>query len=61
MNDIFKLIENIITEIGMQDCFYYGIDCNGNNYYTAETNTYEMDGFKKPPDNDLKNRQIMTS
>ena len=52
MNDIFKLIENIITEIGMQDCFYYGIDCNGNNYYTAETNTYEMDGFKKPPDND---------
>ena len=36
----------------MQDCFYYGIDCNGNNYYTAETNTYEMDGFKKPPDND---------
>ena len=52
MNDIFKLIENIITEIGMQDCFYYGIDCNGNNYYTAETNSYEMDGFKKPPDND---------
>ena len=52
MNDIFKLIENIITEIGMQDYFYYGIDCNGNNYYTAETNTYEMDGFKKPPDND---------
>ena len=52
MNDIFKLIENIITEIGMQDCFYYGIDCNGNNYYTAETNSHEMDGFKKPPDND---------
>ena len=52
MNDIFKLIENIISEIGMADCFYYGIDCNGNNYYNQETNTYEMDGFKKPPDND---------
>ena len=52
MNDIFKLIENIISEIGMSDCFYYGIDCNGNNYYNQETNTYEMDGFKKPPDND---------
>ena len=52
MNDIFKLIENIISEINMPECFYYGIDCNGNNYYMAETNTYEMDGFKKPPDND---------
>jgi len=52
MNDIIKLMENIITEIGMADSFYYGIDCNGNNYYSAETNTYEMDGFKKPPDNE---------
>ena len=34
------------------DTFYYGIDCNGNNYYNAEKKTYEMDGFKKPPDND---------
>ena len=52
MNDIFKLMENMISEIGMADSFYFGIDCNGNNYYTAESNTYEMDGFKKPPDND---------
>ena len=52
MNDIMKLIENIISEIGMADCFYYGIDCNGNNFYNQESNTYEMDGFKKPPDND---------
>ena len=52
MNDIFKLMENIITEIGIADSFYYGIDCNGNNFYTQESNTYEMDGFKKPPDND---------
>ena len=52
MNDIMKLMENIITECGGGDNFYYGIDCNGNNYYNAETKTYEMDGFKKPPDND---------
>ena len=52
MNDIIKLMENIITECGGGDNFYYGIDCNGNNYYTAETKTYEMDGFKKPPDNE---------
>jgi enolase len=52
MNDIIKLLENIINEIGMADSFYFGIDCNGNNYYNQETNTYEMDGFKKPPDND---------
>ena len=51
MNDIIKLMENIITECG-GDNFYYGIDCNGNNYYTPDTNTYEMDGFKKPPDNE---------
>ena len=52
MNDIFKLMENIIAEMGIADCFYFGIDCNGNNFYSQETNTYEMDGFKKPPDND---------
>ena len=52
MNDIIKLLENIINEIGMADSFYFGIDCNGNNYYNQESNTYEMDGFKKPPDND---------
>ena len=52
MNDIMKLMENIIAECGGGDSFYYGIDCNGNNYYSAETNTYEMDGFKKPPDNE---------
>ena len=52
MNDIIKLMESIITECGGGDNFYYGIDCNGNNYYSAETNTYEMDGFKKPPDNE---------
>ena len=52
MNDVIKLMENIIAECGGGDTFYYGIDCNGNNYYTAETNTYEMDGFKKPPDNE---------
>ena len=52
MNDIMKLMENIIAECGGGDNFYYGIDCNGNNYYSAETNTYEMDGFKKPPDNE---------
>ena len=52
MNDIFKLMENIITECGDGDNLYYGIDCNGNNYYNSETNTYEMDGFKKPPDNE---------
>ena len=51
MNDVIKLIENIINELG-SDNFYYGIDCNGNNYYTSESNTYEMDGFKKPPDNE---------
>ena len=48
MNDIFKLMENIIAETGIADCFYFGIDCNGNNFYSQETNTYEMDGFKKP-------------
>jgi len=52
MNDIIKLMENIIIDCGGGDNFYYGIDCNGDNYYSAETNTYEMDGFKKPPDND---------
>ncbi len=52
MNDIIKLMENIISEIGIADSFYYGIDCNGNNFYNQESNTYEMDGFKKPPDND---------
>ena len=52
MNDIIKLMENIIAECGGGDYLYYGIDCNGNNYYSAETNTYEMDGFKKPPDNE---------
>ena len=52
MNDIIKLMENIITEIGVSDSFYYGIDCNGDNFYSPDTNTYEMDGFKKPPDNE---------
>ena len=51
MNDLIKLMENIINELGPEN-YYYGIDCNGNNYYTQESNTYEMDGFKKPPDND---------
>ena len=50
-NDIIKLIENVIAECGGNN-LYYGIDCNGNNYYTAETQTYEMDGFKKPHDNE---------
>ena len=52
MNDILKLIENIIVEIGVSENFYIGIDCNGDTYYNKELNTYEMDGFKKPPDND---------
>jgi len=47
-----KLIENIIVEIGVSENFYIGIDCNGDTYYNKELNTYEMDGFKKPPDND---------
>ena len=52
MNDIIKLMESIIAECGGGDNFYYGIDCNGNSYYSSETKTYEMDGFKKPPDNE---------
>ena len=51
-NDIMKLLEGVINECGGADYLYYGIDCNGNNYYTADTQTYEMDGFKKPPDNE---------
>jgi hypothetical protein len=50
LNDILKLIENIITEANAEGNIYYGIDCNANNYYSEETGLYEMDGFKKQPD-----------
>ena len=50
MNDIFKLMENIINETGENDKIYLGIDCNANNFYSDENKTYEMDGFKKPPE-----------
>jgi hypothetical protein len=52
MNDIIKLLENIINETGASDKLYFGIDCNANNYYNETNNTYEMDGFKKPPEID---------
>ena len=48
MNDIMKLLETIISEC-QSDKLYYGIECNANNYYNEADNTYEMDGFKKPP------------
>jgi len=50
MNDIIKLLENIINETGANDKLYFGIDCNANNFYNESNNTYEMDGFKKPPE-----------
>ena len=52
MNDIIKLLENIINETGANDKLYFGIDCNANNFYNESNNTYEMDGFKKPPEID---------
>ena len=52
MNDIIKLLENIINETGASDKLYFGIDCNANNYYNETNKTYEMDGFKKPPEID---------
>lgn len=52
LNDILKLIENIINEVNEKDALYIGIDCNANNYYNPTAKTYEMDGFKKPPDTD---------
>lgn len=52
LNDILKLIENIITEVNEKDILSIGIDCNADNYYSDANKTYEMDGFKKPPDTD---------
>lgn len=50
LNDILKLIENIIAEVNEKDILSIGIDCNADNYYSDANKTYEMDGFKKPPD-----------
>ena len=52
LNDILKLIENIIAEVNEKDILSIGIDCNADNYYSESNKTYEMDGFKKPPDTD---------
>ena len=39
MNDILKLIENIIVEIGVSENFYIGIDCNGGNNFLIHLET----------------------
>ncbi len=50
LNDILKLLEGVINEVGVPDALKIGIDCNANNYYVGADKTYEMDGFKKNPD-----------
>lgn len=50
LNDILKLLENVIAEVNVPDTITIGIDCNANNYYVESEKAYEMDGFKKNPD-----------
>ena len=51
IEDLYKLIEQLIKDINDEN-IYFGIDCNSNNYYNEKDNTYEMDGFKKPINSD---------
>jgi len=50
LNDIIKLLEDIIRDTGESNKLSIGIDCNANNYFNDVTKKYEMDGFKQPPD-----------
>ncbi len=52
LNDVVKILEEIIKETGESNRISIGIDCNANNYYNEVTKKYEMDGFKQPPDAD---------
>ena len=42
LNDILKLIENIINEVNEKDALYIGIDCNANNYYNPTILSLKM-------------------
>lgn len=52
LNDVVKLMEEIIKDTGEASKLSIGIDCNANNYFNDSTKKYEMDGFKKPPEAD---------
>ncbi len=52
LNDVVKLMEEIIKDTGEAGKLSIGIDCNSNNYFNESTKKYEMDGFKQPPDAD---------
>ena len=52
MTECFKIIEDTINQSGFSlgEDFLLAIDCNAEDYYLKDTQKYEMEGFKNPPD-----------
>ncbi|CAG9336119.1 unnamed protein product [Blepharisma stoltei] len=52
INDCLKLCEDCVNQSGfvMGEDYLIGIDCNADDYYNRDTNKYEMEGQKNPPD-----------
>lgn len=52
INDCIKLLEDTVHQSGfvIGDDYMIAIDCNADDYHNRETNKYEMEGQKNPPD-----------
>ena len=52
MTECFKIIEDTVAQSGfaLGEDFLLGIDCNAEEYFLKDTQKYEMEGFKLPPD-----------
>lgn len=51
-NDCLKILEDAATQSGVTlgNDFMVGIDCHADDFYISESNKYEYEGFKVPPD-----------
>ena len=52
MTECFKIIEDTVAQSGfaLGEDFLLAIDCNAEEYFLKDTQKYEMEGFKIPPD-----------
>jgi enolase len=50
--ECFKIIEDAVNQTGfaLGEDFLLAIDCNSEEYYLKDSQKYEMEGFKVPPD-----------